>query len=94
MSSSCIGGISTAMTYGLPVRRTRDSLVETAEKAFQAISVAGGAGTYLVNVLPVLKYVPGWIPGVTFKKAAQEIHTQTYSLMELSYQKALKTMVR
>jgi hypothetical protein len=82
------------MTYGLPIRRTHEPLIETAEKTFQAVSAASGPSSYLVNILPVLKYVPGWIPGVTFKKAAQEVREKTYRLMEATYQMTLNTMVR
>lgn len=81
------------MTYGLPIRRAHDPLVETAEETFRVVSEAGGPTSYLVNVLPALKYVPGWIPGVTFKKAAQEVREKVNRLMEGTYQKALKSLV-
>lgn len=58
-----------------------------------ALTAAAGPGNYLVNVLPVLKYVPGWIPGVTFKRVAREIHRQITNVIEDPYQKALSKMV-
>jgi hypothetical protein len=38
----------------------------------QTLSKAGFFGMYLVDYLPVLKYVPPWMPGASFKRQARE----------------------
>ena len=43
-------------------------LAETSVRAFSEIHVPG---MFWVEYLPVLRYVPGWIPGVQFKKYAE-----------------------
>lgn len=81
------------MTYGLPVQRINDPLVEFAESVFAAITSAGAPGKYLVNLVPPLKYVPEWMPGAGFKKYARVVREQVYKLMEEPYQATLKNMV-
>lgn len=81
------------MTYGLPVRRTHDPLVEMAGKCFAESMTAAAPGTYLVNVLPILKYMPGWVPGVTFKRVGAQIREQILRVIEEPYHGTLKNMV-
>ncbi len=81
------------MTYGLPVRRAHDPVVEMTEKYFRDLTAAAAPGKYLVNVIPVLKHVPDWMPGAAFKKAAQEIREKMYQTIELPYEGTLKIMV-
>jgi len=87
-----VGGLSIAMTYGLPVRRTQEPLIDLSESFFTASAAAAAPGKYLVNILPVLKHIPGWIPGVTFKKVAQKIREQMYQITEQPYHQTLKSM--
>jgi len=88
----CVGGLSLAMTYGLPVQRTHDPFVDMSERCFAALTAAAGPGTYLVNVLPVLKYMPGWMPGVTFKNVGAKIREQFLRVIEDPYRKTLENM--
>ncbi len=64
-----------------------------AEEYFTDLTAAGAPGKYLVNVIPMLKHVPDWMPGATFKKAAQKIRKQMFETMELPYEGTLKIMV-
>ncbi|KXN81510.1 O-methylsterigmatocystin oxidoreductase [Leucoagaricus sp. SymC.cos] len=66
----CIGGISLSMTYGLPVQRKHDPFVKKSADAFAIAFAAASPGKYLVNVFPILKYVPEWLPGAEFKRWA------------------------
>lgn len=81
------------MTYGLPVQRTHDPLVEKAEKYFTTALTAAAPGTYLVNVLPIMKYMPGWVPGVRFKKVGAKIREQLLQMVEEPYYNTLKNTV-
>jgi hypothetical protein len=74
------------MTYGVPVQRNDDPLLHLSDEAFKNAVVAGSPGKYLVNVVPVLKYVPDWFPGAHFKKEAREIRKQLARILEEPYQ--------
>ncbi|KAF9458366.1 cytochrome P450 [Collybia nuda] len=58
------------VTYGIKVSDTDDPYITTAEEALHGLSQAGVPGRFLVDVLPILKYVPSWMPGAGFKREA------------------------
>jgi hypothetical protein len=59
-----------SVTYGLPVLESDDPYITLAEEVLQGASEAGIPGTFLVDLLPFLKYVPSWFPGAGFKRKA------------------------
>ncbi|KAF8884168.1 cytochrome P450 [Infundibulicybe gibba] len=58
------------VAYGIKVEDTNDPYITTAEEAFEGMAAAGVAGTFLVDLLPILKYVPAWMPGAGFRRKA------------------------
>ncbi|KAG6330226.1 hypothetical protein ID866_8863 [Astraeus odoratus] len=65
------GAILLRISYGYEVKDEQDPLVDLAERGAYIIS-AGAAPAFLVNVIPILKYVPAWFPGGGFKAKARE----------------------
>ncbi|KAJ3512407.1 hypothetical protein NLJ89_g3545 [Agrocybe chaxingu] len=61
-----------SIAYGLDVQPKNDPYVEIAEKGVHPLLEAGVPGAFLVDSLPVLKYVPEWFPGASFKRKAKE----------------------
>ncbi|KAJ3554403.1 hypothetical protein NP233_g12428 [Leucocoprinus birnbaumii] len=86
----CIGGISLSMTYGLPVLPTSDPLIHKSTTAFAIATSTGSPGKYLVNVLPILKYVPSWFPGAGFKRWAPIAKQIVDDIRDEPYEKAIK----
>ncbi|KAH9849077.1 cytochrome P450 [Lenzites betulinus] len=60
------------MTYGYEVQSENDPLVAIVSEANEQFAKCVMAGSFLVNILPVLAYIPGWVPGAGFKKIAVE----------------------
>ncbi|KAK6988057.1 cytochrome p450 [Favolaschia claudopus] len=58
-------------TYGIEVQPQNDPYVATAEQALHTLAVAAVPGRYLVDVFPVIKYVPSWFPGAGFRRSAE-----------------------
>lgn len=58
--------------YGHQVAPEGDAFVALADKALASLAQSGIFGTYLVDYIPLLKYVPAWIPGAGFKHQASE----------------------
>jgi hypothetical protein len=56
--------------YGIPVQESDDPYILIAEEALEGMSAAGIPGAFWVDLLPILKYVPSWFPGASFKKKA------------------------
>ncbi|TFL04704.1 cytochrome P450 [Pterulicium gracile] len=65
--------------YGLQVKPsgTPDPFIRAATGAVEAMGAAGIYGTYLVDYLPILKYVPSWFPGAEFQSAAKKWREST-----------------
>ncbi|KAJ6576760.1 cytochrome P450 [Mycena sp. CBHHK59/15] len=67
-------GIVLETTFGLQVQPSGDPdpFIAAAKQAVEAMTETGLFGTYIVDYLPILKYIPVWVPYVTFKKQARE----------------------
>ncbi|KAI0076583.1 cytochrome P450 [Panus rudis PR-1116 ss-1] len=57
------------LTYGIDIASEGDPYVEIAERAMATFGIAAGE-SYLVDVFPILKWVPSWFPGASFKRRA------------------------
>ncbi|GLI79445.1 hypothetical protein PoHVEF18_007780 [Penicillium ochrochloron] len=67
------GAVILKIAYGYNIEQhKRDPLVDMANLALERFSIAGTPGAWLVDMVPILKYVPAWFPGVGFKRTAQE----------------------
>ena len=56
------------ISYGVKIEHTDDLYVSRLEQVLEAIADAFTPGKYLVEILPVLRFVPGWVPGAGFQK--------------------------
>jgi len=59
-----------SVAYGIPIKESDDPYITIAEIALNGFAEAGIPGTFLVDYLPFLKYVPSWMPGASFKGQA------------------------
>ncbi|KAJ3884434.1 cytochrome P450, partial [Lentinula edodes] len=66
--SHFIGEIILTTIYGIAIKSSDDPFVATAIKAMEVISLATSPGQFLVESLPILRYIPAWFPYATFKR--------------------------
>ncbi|KAJ8688775.1 hypothetical protein PTI98_013526 [Pleurotus ostreatus] len=59
------------------------NLVQIAEDAMHGFSRASEPGAYLVDSLPLLKYLPTWFPWVSFHRDAQEMRQDLIKLYDV-----------
>jgi cytochrome P450 len=59
------------MTYGIKVQPTSDPYVGLAEEAARVAAPLLVAGSFLVDVIPWMKYIPEWFPGAKFQRTAR-----------------------
>jgi len=81
------------MTYGINIRPYDDPLIAMAEEAVEAMSELTNAGTFLVDILPILKYVPGWFPGAKFQKKAAMTRTHVEKIRNATFAATKEVMV-
>ena len=60
-----------SMSYGIQIKDANDPFIDLSETAVKSASGAASVGAFLVDVIPILKYVPEFVPGAGFKKKAR-----------------------
>ncbi|RXW25050.1 hypothetical protein EST38_g777 [Candolleomyces aberdarensis] len=74
-----------SVAYGIQIQQENDPYVELAEGANHGAIIAVVPGAFLVDAIPVLKYVPAWFPGASFKRKAREWYNMTMAMVEVPY---------
>nr|BAL05113.1 cytochrome P450 [Phanerodontia chrysosporium] len=69
-----------------------DPRIKLVEDAVDTLTFVVNAGVYLVDVFPILKYVPTWFPGASFKRQAAEWKKLVDALYEQPYQEFKATV--
>uniref|UniRef100_A0A0W0FRH2 Putative cytochrome P450 n=1 Tax=Moniliophthora roreri TaxID=221103 RepID=A0A0W0FRH2_MONRR len=64
------GSIILKLVYGYTLQED-DPYIELAAKAMEGLIAAVNHGSFLVDFLPILKHVPSWLPGASFKRKAK-----------------------
>jgi hypothetical protein len=76
------------------INRLNDPLIKLSEEALNAITAGCAPGRFLVDVFPVLKYVPGWMPGAGFQAQGREWGAAVTRMCDASYEANVKASVR
>ncbi|KAJ7251389.1 cytochrome P450 [Mycena rebaudengoi] len=82
------GALIMSIAYGIDALPSNDPYMATAEAALHAITQAAVPGRYLVDVIPILKYVPAWFIGAGFKRHAHETKKLIVKMVQLPFQAA------
>ncbi|KAK0184475.1 cytochrome P450 [Armillaria mellea] len=66
------GGLTLSVVYGYQARSTDDRFLKQAEVCLEVIAndITAGSGIWPVDLIPLLEYLPSWMPGAGFKKKA------------------------
>ncbi|KGO45758.1 Cytochrome P450 [Penicillium expansum] len=74
------------MVYGYKVEPSGpDPLVDIADLSNKQFSIAVQTGIWIVDSVPILKYLPTWFPGAGFQRTAREWRHNLTSLAERPY---------
>ncbi|KAI0260510.1 cytochrome P450 [Gloeopeniophorella convolvens] len=81
------------LMYGYRIKENDDPLVDLAEVVNAQFSRAATPGAFLVDVLPLLRLVPDWVPGTGWKRQAREwaVNVQKMVNIPYSYAKTRRT---
>ena len=80
--------------YGIAVQESDDPYISMAELAFTGASEAAAPGAFLVDLIPILKYVPSWFPGAGFQKKAARVREATNIMAEKPFRIVQEQLVR
>ncbi|CAG9987134.1 unnamed protein product [Clonostachys byssicola] len=80
------GAIILKVAYNYSVeQKVVDPLVLLIERMMENFSVAVVPGAWLVDLIPVFRYLPQWLPGASFKRMAKEADRINQMAVEIPY---------
>ncbi|KAJ7148061.1 cytochrome P450 [Mycena crocata] len=88
------GMVILSTAYGIDVQPEDDPHIDISESALQAMSAAANRGSFLVDSLPFLKFLPEFLPGAGFKKKAREWHKPVSAMPIVPYDFVKEALVR
>ncbi|RYC62135.1 hypothetical protein CHU98_g4072 [Xylaria longipes] len=89
------GAIILKMVYGYSIgSETSDPLVKLADTAVEQFSIATMPGRWLVDVIPIFRHLPEWMPGAGFKKTAREYRAKMTEMLEAPWEFAKNRRAR
>lgn len=83
-----------SVVYSIDVNGPDDIYVKMAQEALHAFTIAGTPGTFLVDVIPALKYAPSWLPGAGFQNFALQWRKSVLGARDLPFAHVKKAMAR
>ncbi|KAJ2928448.1 hypothetical protein H1R20_g8646, partial [Candolleomyces eurysporus] len=79
-----------SIAYGIQIQEENDPYLERSRVGSETLTSAAVPGAYLVDSFPLLKHVPAWFPGASFRRKAHEWRKASRDMLELPYAKAKK----
>ncbi|KAF9015058.1 cytochrome P450 [Cyathus striatus] len=86
------GSIILWLVYGYKIQPENDYYVRLVDEAVRGLGQAVHAGSFLVDYLPFLKYIPAWVPGAGFQKLARKWAVASSNLKNDPFEIVKKSM--
>ncbi|OCB90783.1 cytochrome P450 [Sanghuangporus baumii] len=80
------GAIILKISHGYAIEHhDRDPLVDLAEELLDIFTRTAESGAWIVDMLPFLRHIPAWVPGMTFKRTAARWRKTVTEFTEVPY---------
>ncbi|KAK0204930.1 cytochrome P450 [Desarmillaria ectypa] len=86
------GSIIMKTVYGYDVDPNGDRFVDMVDRAMESVRIIGNVGTFLVDYIPSLKYLPRWFPGTKFMSSADVWRKDVEAMEEEPFKHALDSL--
>ncbi|KAJ7095645.1 cytochrome P450 [Mycena epipterygia] len=83
-----------SVAYDIDVKPSGDPYVELADSAVEGLVTAVVPGRFLVDSIPLLKYVPAWFPGAGFQRRAREWRRLSQGMLEKPFAEAKQKIAK
>ena len=92
---SYFGSAIIRVTYGLEVDTEPRGMeyLTIAEELMEGFSSVFAPGKYLVEVFPILRFVPKWFPGAQFKHDGEDLKHRAERLLNVPWDAAMEAVV-
>ncbi|KIM50800.1 hypothetical protein SCLCIDRAFT_1225091 [Scleroderma citrinum Foug A] len=81
-----VGSVILRMSHGYQVQDDHDRFVQSAENGLLIFGQSTIPGTFLVDVLPLLRYIPEWFPGAGFKSTTRKWKEEVQEMVDQPHQ--------
>ncbi|SJL18346.1 related to cytochrome P450 CYP2 subfamily [Armillaria ostoyae] len=88
------GSVIMKTVYGYDVDPKGDRFVELVDRAQESVLAVGNVGAFLVDYIPSLKYVPGWMPGAKFLRLARAWRKDVEEMAEEPFKYTTESVVK
>jgi hypothetical protein len=88
------GAVILKITYGWTVISNDDPLVLFMEEALRIGAESVQPGRWLVEILPLLRFVPAWMPGAGFKRQATWMRERMRNIEQFPFNWTKEQIVR
>ncbi|KAI8969785.1 O-methylsterigmatocystin oxidoreductase [Trametes punicea] len=88
------GAMTMDIVYGIAVADTSDPYIKIAERAAKVFHDVTVPGRYVVELVPALKHLPSWLPGMGFKRKAIQWRVAVDALRNVPYEACIANEAR
>jgi hypothetical protein len=82
------------IAYGIKIQESGDHYISLAEEVISRANEVAVPGAFLVDLFPILKYVPSWFPGAGFHKKAAHMRKINATMVEKPFRYVQEQLVR
>lgn len=82
------------IVYGMNPTNMHDKYIQIAQSAITALSRVQLPGRFWIEFLPILKYVPSWLPGAYFKQWARQYAPVVNQMVDQPFDAIIQDIVR
>jgi hypothetical protein len=93
---SLFAALITEIAYGIEIQDHNDPYIEQIETVMKGVGEASIPGKFLVEMFPIMKYIPSWFPGAGWKRKAafykrlnERVSREPYEIVKENLVKAL-----
>jgi hypothetical protein len=86
--------IAMLMMYGYAPESLDDPVIHVAEEGTRLGASLIEPGGTLINILPILRHIPSWVPGAAAKKTAEKARWLAEEMKRIPMERVTAAMVR
>ncbi|KZT51048.1 cytochrome P450 [Calocera cornea HHB12733] len=87
-----IAAIVFELVYGLKIKSYSDPMVRLANLGIQRLATILKPGSWIVDIIPQLRYLPDWFPGVGFLRIGKEYNADYFATRTLPYEQVKREL--
>jgi hypothetical protein len=91
---SALGSVIMEISYGVRDPAYTEALIDDAEALIAGFGEVAVPGRFLVDIFPILRYVPSWLPGAGWKRRLDVIAAKSRDVYQRTFDDAKERAVR